>query len=175
MKALIAEALRRWNMVGADSVFITGRENQVFKLSGPAGIFALRVRRPGLRNIAEIESELAWLDALDQAGLPVPRPHASTKSAKLEQNDGYKAHQASLADRFLCRGVSTCGVFHAWHGLQSDDVFASSVLTGNWAWHAIPTIAVGSTRAALYTTVVDPDTLGNSTVSMWCASCVRLG
>ena len=89
MKALIAEALRRWNMVGADSVFVTGRENQVFKLSGPAGIFALRVRRPGLRNIAEIESELAWLDALDQAGLPVPRPHASTKGAMLEHIDGY--------------------------------------------------------------------------------------
>eukprot|EP00961_Rhodomonas_salina_P139599 1878674-Rhodomonas_salina.1 len=41
--------------------------------------------------------------------------------------------------------------------------------------HAIPTIASGSTRAALYTTSVDPLTFGNSAVSMWWASASRHG
>lgn len=89
MKAIIAEALRRWNMAGADSTFIAGRENQVFKISSLRGVFALRVRRPGMRSVAEIESELAWLDALDQAGLRVPRPHPSARDVLLEHIDGY--------------------------------------------------------------------------------------
>jgi Ser/Thr protein kinase RdoA (MazF antagonist) len=41
-------------------------ENHTYRVDEPAGgrRFALRVHRPGYRNVAQIESELAWLDAL---------------------------------------------------------------------------------------------------------------
>jgi Ser/Thr protein kinase RdoA (MazF antagonist) len=50
-------------------------ENHTYRVSDPDGQaqFALRVHRPGYRTVQEIESELAWLDALDADGA-VPTP-----------------------------------------------------------------------------------------------------
>ena len=41
-------------------------ENHTYRVEEPSGgrSFALRVHRPGYRNVSEIESELTWLDAL---------------------------------------------------------------------------------------------------------------
>lgn len=84
MSDLAAQALARWGMPDASCTFVAGRENQVFKVTGKKGDFALRIRRPGLRSIAELNSELVWLEAMDRAGLSVPRPTPSASGALLE-------------------------------------------------------------------------------------------
>jgi Ser/Thr protein kinase RdoA (MazF antagonist) len=77
-------ALAPWGLSQAALTFVAGRENQVFRVRSPAGDFALRIRRPGYRSDAELLSELQWMAALDQAGLPVPRPLPSRQGRLLE-------------------------------------------------------------------------------------------
>lgn len=84
MTELVSEALALWGLESAEFTFVTGRENQVYRVTTQAGDFALRIRRPGLRSDAELLSELQWLDAMDHAGLSVPRPHPSLSGALLE-------------------------------------------------------------------------------------------
>jgi Ser/Thr protein kinase RdoA (MazF antagonist) len=78
------DALAPWGLARADVAFVAGRENQVFRVRAPSGDFALRIRRPGYRSDAELLSELQWMAALDQAGLPVPRPQPSRQGRLLE-------------------------------------------------------------------------------------------
>lgn len=91
MTNLIARALARWGMVNVDCAFVAGRENQVYRISCNEGDFALRIRRPGLRNEAELRSELIWLNAMRQAGLCVPRPKRSAHGRFLERIDRHAA------------------------------------------------------------------------------------
>lgn len=54
---------------------IKQRENAVYELTLPEiGRAALRIHRSGYQSEAAIWSELWWLDALAEKGLPVPRP-----------------------------------------------------------------------------------------------------
>ena len=78
------DALAPWGPAQAEVAFVAGRENQVFRVRSPAGDFALRIRRHGYRSDAELLSELQWMAALDQAGLPVPRPLPSRQGRLLE-------------------------------------------------------------------------------------------
>lgn len=71
---LVELALKRWGFDGARYSFIAGRENQVYRVQTSSGDFALRIKRPGYRSEDELRSELLWLDAMDKAGLSVPRP-----------------------------------------------------------------------------------------------------
>jgi Ser/Thr protein kinase RdoA (MazF antagonist) len=85
-----AAALERWGMARAACQFVAERENRVYRVSDPGGgDFALRIRRPGLRSKAELMSELHWLEALDRAGLCVPRPRASAAGRYLETVAGH--------------------------------------------------------------------------------------
>lgn len=77
-------------MTGASCRFVAGRENQVFHVSGAKGDFALRIRRPGLRNAAELRSELQWLAAMARAGLSVPRPKPSVSGEYVETIAGHQ-------------------------------------------------------------------------------------
>ena len=86
-----AEALARWGMDDASLSFVAGRENHVYRVATRDGDFALRIRRRGLRGRAEILSELAWLDAMDRAGLSVPRPVPSLAGSLLETVGGREA------------------------------------------------------------------------------------
>lgn len=87
MTDVVTQALARWDMAEAEWDFVAGRENLVYRVSGRRGDFALRIRRPGLRNEAELRSELIWLDAMERAGLSVPHPMRSTSGAFLETID----------------------------------------------------------------------------------------
>jgi Ser/Thr protein kinase RdoA (MazF antagonist) len=62
------------------------RENAVFRVDDPGdgGAWALRVHREGYRTSEEIRSELAWMDALRQAGVPTPRARAGTDGDPLQ-------------------------------------------------------------------------------------------
>lgn len=84
------QALALWGMEGADCTFVTGRENRVYRVRTATGDYALRLRRPGLRSAAELVSELHWLQAMDKAGLHVPRPVPSRSGAFLEDIGGLK-------------------------------------------------------------------------------------
>lgn len=84
MTELTTQALARWNMQDATCTFVAGRENQVFKVTGGNDAFAMRIRRPGLRSVDEVRSELDWLDAMDHAGLSVPRPQRSANGRLFE-------------------------------------------------------------------------------------------
>ena len=91
MTNLAAEALARWVASDASLSFVSGRENLVYRVATRDGDFALRIRRSGLRSRAELVSELAWLDAMDRAGLSVPRPVPSLSGSLLETVGGREA------------------------------------------------------------------------------------
>lgn len=95
MTDLARQALTRWNMEQAACRFVAGRENQVYRVTGDRGDFALRIRRPGLRDRAELLSELHWLQAMKSAGLSVPRPEPSASGALLETIGG---HHVDMVD-----------------------------------------------------------------------------
>ena len=88
MSTLLARALALWGHETATCTFIAGRENQVYHVKTGEKEFALRVKRPGYRNKKELLSELQWLEAMDRAGLSVPRPQAALSGALLETVDG---------------------------------------------------------------------------------------
>lgn len=68
-------ALPRFGIApAAPLALVHHRENAVFRVDDPAdGAWALRVHRDGYRTSEEIRSELAWMDALRDAGVPTPR------------------------------------------------------------------------------------------------------
>lgn len=86
----IKAALAPWGLEDAECVFVAARENRVFRVRSDRGDFALRLKRPGYRSDAELVSELQWLDAMDRAGLAVPRPEPSLRGRLLELVDGQR-------------------------------------------------------------------------------------
>jgi Ser/Thr protein kinase RdoA (MazF antagonist) len=77
-------ALALWGFEDADIRFVAGRENRVWRVRAPHGDFALRLKRPGYRSDAELQSELDWMAAMAAAGLTVPGPVASRRGRLLE-------------------------------------------------------------------------------------------
>jgi len=59
---------------GTARCLISHRENAVFEMAGPFGRAALRLHRPGYQTAAAIRSEMWWIAALADAGVPVPGP-----------------------------------------------------------------------------------------------------
>jgi Ser/Thr protein kinase RdoA (MazF antagonist) len=85
MNDSVREALALWGLEGAECSFVAGRENRVYRVRSASGDHALRIRRPGYRDEAELQSELVWLAAMDKAGLHVPRPRPSRHGRLLER------------------------------------------------------------------------------------------
>jgi Ser/Thr protein kinase RdoA (MazF antagonist) len=81
----VAQALALWGLDPAGCSFVAGRENRVYRVKGPGGDFALRLKRPGYRQEDELQSELAWLLEMERAGLHVPRPLVSRNGRLLEK------------------------------------------------------------------------------------------
>lgn len=74
MADLARVALSHWDIVCADLTLLKYRENAVFRVTDPGGVrYALRVHRAGYHSDAALRSELAWMQALDAAGIEVPR------------------------------------------------------------------------------------------------------
>jgi Ser/Thr protein kinase RdoA (MazF antagonist) len=85
MSSPVEACLEIWGLTGAACEFVAGRENQVYRIRCETGDFALRFKRPGYREREELASELYWLDAMERAGLHVPRPLASRNGRLLER------------------------------------------------------------------------------------------
>lgn len=66
-------ALPHWGLEDAELEVIKMRENAVFRATTPDGRrHALRIHRHGYHSDAELRSELLWMRALEQHGIPVP-------------------------------------------------------------------------------------------------------
>lgn len=84
----LESAIPLWSdLSGAEPQLINYSENHTFLLRVPGGeAFALRVHRPDYQSIANIESELAWLEALHhQTDLSIPEPVAGRDGKLLQR------------------------------------------------------------------------------------------
>lgn len=73
-RQLAAEALAHWNLQTASLDLVKLRENAVFRVETPEGErYALRIHRPGYHDDTSLESEFQWMQALQAAGVTVPR------------------------------------------------------------------------------------------------------
>lgn len=81
----VGQALALWGLETAECSFVAGRENRVYRVRTATSDLALRIKRPGYRQEDELVSELAWLEAMDRAGLHVPRPLPSRGGKLLER------------------------------------------------------------------------------------------
>ena len=84
----VHKALGLWGLEGANFVFVAGRENRIYKVTHNGNSLALRFKRPGYRDRAELQSELDWLAEMARVGLSVPQPLPSLKGQLIEQVDG---------------------------------------------------------------------------------------
>lgn len=74
---LARAALERYAVnAGAQLGFIRYGENVTYRVSDGDNSFALRLTRPGYQTLGAINSEIAWMDALRQAGIFTPPPVA---------------------------------------------------------------------------------------------------
>lgn len=73
LERLARGALAAWSLTDAEIAPIKYRENAVFRVASRDGAhFVLRVHRPAYRSDAHIRSEVAWMRALAESGVPTP-------------------------------------------------------------------------------------------------------
>ncbi len=71
--AIAEQALPHWGLKPEAIELVSRSENTVFRLDLTDGRqFALRIHRPGYHTLPELESELIWTQALNEAGIRVP-------------------------------------------------------------------------------------------------------
>ncbi len=81
-----------WGGCDAPPVLVAERENAVFRARLRQGeTVAIRLHRPGYLDMAAIETELAWTDALAAAGIACPEPLRSVHGRLVETVMGGRA------------------------------------------------------------------------------------
>lgn len=85
---IVRDALQHWTIQPTHVALAAERENKVYRVTTAHGEYALRQHRTGYRTDAQLASELAWMAALDDAGLDVPQPTKTTDGAYLVTVDG---------------------------------------------------------------------------------------
>jgi len=101
MQALARAALDRWNLTVTDLSPIKVRENAVFRIDlAGGGRAVLRVHRQGYHSDSALESEFAWLRALEAAGIQVPRVIRSREARDFEVVEAGAAEGARQVDVF---------------------------------------------------------------------------
>jgi Ser/Thr protein kinase RdoA (MazF antagonist) len=78
------DAIKLWGIEPEQIVLAAHRENEVYRLTAGGLSHALRLHRPGYRDVTELRSELAMMDALSAAGVHVPQPIKSLRGAFIE-------------------------------------------------------------------------------------------
>jgi Ser/Thr protein kinase RdoA (MazF antagonist) len=85
MQALARAALDRWSLAVTHLAPIKVRENAVFRVDlAGGGRAVLRVHRQGYHSDSALESEFAWLRALETDGIAVPRVIRSKQGREFE-------------------------------------------------------------------------------------------
>ena len=82
-----AKAAAVWGFESPRITLAAARENVVYRLDA-GEIYALRLHRVGYRSAEELCHELAWIGAMAEAGLPVPRPVALPSGALVTEVEG---------------------------------------------------------------------------------------
>ena len=73
LHAIAEQSLPHWGLKPDVIELVSRSENTVFRLDMPDGQqYALRIHRPGYHTLPELESELLWTQALNDAGIRVP-------------------------------------------------------------------------------------------------------
>jgi Ser/Thr protein kinase RdoA (MazF antagonist) len=98
---IAATALPAWGVPpGAEFRFLKLRENAVFAVNiGGEPRYVLRVHRRGYHNDAALRSELLWMTALNQGGIPTPRVIPTTQGdlfTKVPAADALGPHNCDL-------------------------------------------------------------------------------
>jgi Ser/Thr protein kinase RdoA (MazF antagonist) len=89
LETLAREALEAFGLPGAALSPHAHTNNAVFRADDRRGSYLLRIHRPGLKRLAWIRSELAWLEAIRrETGLCVPEPAGPVYSGALPDVDG---------------------------------------------------------------------------------------
>lgn len=71
--AIAEQSLPSWGLKPDSMELVSRSENTVFRLDMPdRQRYALRIHRPGYHTLPELESELLWTQALNEAGIRVP-------------------------------------------------------------------------------------------------------
>lgn len=156
----LENALPLWaDLAGAEPRLINYSENHTFLLSVPGGeAFTLRVHRPDYQSVGNIESELAWLEALHrQTDLSIPEPVAgrngrllqrfTTPSGEVRQavlfhfiNGHEPSPESNLVDLFAVLGGHAAGLHRhsiAWQrppGFERQAWTAASILDVDGLW-----------------------------------------
>jgi Ser/Thr protein kinase RdoA (MazF antagonist) len=171
----LESAIPLWSdLAGAEPRLINHSENHTFLLSVPGGeAFTLRVHRPDYQSVGNIESELAWLEALHkQTDLAIPEPVAGRDGRLLQH---FRTPSGEIRQAVL---------FHFINGREpapdSNLVDLFAVLGRYAAWlhlHAISwTRPVGFERQAwTASSILDPDGLwGNWRIAPGVTDSIRL-
>ncbi|MCY3571703.1 MAG: phosphotransferase [Chloroflexi bacterium] len=73
LRAIAERSLPHWGLKPDQIELVSQSENSVFRLDMSDGQrYALRIHRPGYHTLPELESELLWTQALNEAGIRVP-------------------------------------------------------------------------------------------------------
>ncbi len=85
LRKLATRALEGYGLTDAKLEFKSIDGNGIYRVIVPPetsdrslitpGKYNLKLRQPGYMNPAYISSEMEWLSALDEAGIPVPKPY----------------------------------------------------------------------------------------------------
>ncbi|MEC8427793.1 MAG: phosphotransferase, partial [Pseudomonadota bacterium] len=72
MEQVATDALIHWGIQSAALELIKHRENAVYKIASGSKTYALRVHRQGYHSDRTLDSELLWMNALNQSGVETP-------------------------------------------------------------------------------------------------------
>ena len=119
---LAAAVAVNWNADPATLELINNRENAVFRVRLPDGRSgALRLHRPGYHSRAALASELWWISALANKGLPVPAPVAGIDGELLTSLPAGPSGEIIFADMLEWLAGKPLGQMRAPLTLTGDD------------------------------------------------------
>ncbi len=102
LHAIAEQSLPHWGLKPDKIELVSRSENTVFRLDMPDGKrYALRIHRPGYHTLSELESELLWTQALNQAGIHVPvgvRTPEGPGYATISTPDGQSSRAVGLVN-----------------------------------------------------------------------------
>lgn len=131
---LARRALAEWNLADASIELVKYRENAVFCVTAGGGERAiLRVHRPRYRSDDDIRSELAWMRALNDDGIPTPQAIAARGGDCVVTAAGDGVPEARQCDMMNWVAGSPPGTLEAGVEASDDEVRALYRKVGNLA------------------------------------------
>ena len=102
LRAIAERALPHWGLRPERIELVSRSENTVFRLDMAEGKqHVLRIHRPGYHSLAELESELVWTEALNEAGIHAPvgrRTNDGRGYVTIATPDGASSRAVGLVD-----------------------------------------------------------------------------